>query len=402
MVAPEFDITAVPDGFHDDPYPVYAALRTTAPRHRLPRGGIFLTRYDDVVACYRDANASSDKKIEFAPKYGDSPLFEHHTTSLVFNDPPLHGRVRRLIMGVVNQRAIARMTPGLTALVDRLLDAMAERRRVDVVADFAAAIPIDVIGNLLAVPLADRAPLRNWSLAILGALEPRPDQQALDWGNRSVVEFAAFLRELIADRRRHPLDADEDMLTRLIVGESADGERLTEHELIHQCIFLLNAGHETTANLIGNGIWLLMRHPDQQLRLRRDPSLINHAIEEMLRFEGPIQLNNRRLIDDGTIGGESFAAGTLVTLCIGAANRDPAEFAEPDRFDVSRKPNRHIAFGHSDHACVGMNVARAEGRIAIGRLLDRFSQLEPDGPAVRDRRVRFRGFRSLPLRVAVK
>lgn len=397
-----FDISVVPPAFHDDPYPWYAALREQAPRHRMPNGSIFLTRHADLIACYRDPAASSDKRVEFAPKFGQSPLFEHHTTSLVFNDPPLHTRVRRLIMGAVNQRAITRMQPGLTALVDRLLDAMAARGRVDLIGEFAAAIPIDVIGNLLAIPVPERAPLRNWSLAILGALEPAPDAHALAWGNESVTEFSAYLRDLIATRRRHPLNPDEDVLSRLILGESADGERLTEYELIHQCIFLLNAGHETTANLIGNGLWLLMQHPGEQQRLRDDMGLLNRAIEEMLRFEGPIQLNNRRLLSASEIGGERFEAGTLMTLCIGAANRDPAEFEQAERFDVARHPNRHVAFGHSDHACVGMNVARAEGRIAIGRLLDRFARIEPDGEPERDRRVRFRGFRRLPVRVSAR
>ena len=185
-----FDLAALPAGFIDDPYPLLAALRERAPRHRLPGGGVFITRHADAVEVYRSPVASSDKKVEFAPKYGRTPLFEHHTTSLVFNDPPLHTRVRRLVMGAVNQRAIARMQASLQALIDDLLERMADKSRVDLIADFAAAIPIEVIGNLLAVPRDERGPLREWSQAILGALDPVLDEAAMPRGNRAVSAFS--------------------------------------------------------------------------------------------------------------------------------------------------------------------------------------------------------------------
>jgi cytochrome P450 len=401
-LARRFQLSSLPESFYDDPYPTYRALREHDPVRVLDSGAVFLTRYEDVAAMYRSASVSSDKKREFGPKYGDTPLFEHHTGSLVFNDPPSHTRVRRLMLGAVNQRAIARMEPGVLALVDRLLEAVAERAaggaQVDLIEDFAAALPIEVIGNLLSFPREDRAPLRGWSLAILAALEPRPTQAMLDAGNRAVTDFLACLKDLVAHRRAHPLDADEDVLTRLLQGE-VGGERLTESELLHNCIFLLNAGHETTTNLLGNGLHALMRFPDEQRRLREDPSLLPAAIEEMLRWESPLQLNNRMLTAASDIGGHMFGEGTFVTLCIGAANRDPAQFPYADRFDVGRKPNRQLAFGHGEHACAGMNVARMEGRIAIGRLLARFPRLEPGAAPTRDRRIRFRGFTTLPARL---
>lgn len=396
-----FELTQPPAGFIDDPYPHYARLREEDPVHRFADGGVFLTRYDDVVAVYRDtARASSDKKIEFRPKFGDSPLYEHHTTSLVFNDPPLHTRVRRLIMGALTPRAIARMEADVARLVDALLARMAELGEFDYIAEFAAKIPVEVIGNLLAVPREQRGPLRGWSLAILGALEPKPTPEMLARGNRAVREFLAYLEQLVAERRRRPGDPETDVLTRLIQGEP-DGERLSEKELYHQCVFLLNAGHETTTNLLGNGLWLLMTHPGEFARLRADPSLLPAAIEEMLRYEGPIQLNNRRLVAPMQIGGVVLEPGTSITIAIGAANRDPRQFPDPERFDVGRKPNRHVAFGHGDHACSGMNVARMEARIAFSRLLARFARIEPAGEPERDRRIRFRGFARLPVRVGV-
>ena len=396
-----FQLTRPPADFIDDPYPYYALLREHDPAHALEGGGVLLTRYEDALTIYRDTRASSDKTIEFRPKFGESPLYEHHTTSLVFNDPPLHTRVRRLIMGALNQRAIARMENDVARLVDGLLDEMAQARETDLIDAFAARIPVEVVGNLLDVPRAERGPLRAWSLAILSALEPAPGTEILDRGNRAVSDFLEYLRLLVADRRKQPGNPESDVLTRLIQGER-DGERLTGKELYHNCIFLLNAGHETTTNLIGNGTWLLLNHPDQMARLRREPGLLNSAIEEMLRYEGPIQLNNRRLVAPIELGGKTLAAGTFITIAIGAANRDPAQFPEAERFDVGRSPNRHVAFGQGAHACAGMNVARMEARIAFTRLLARFPVIEPAGAPVRDRRIRFRGFRSLPVRVRRK
>ena len=399
----DFDLKSAPDGFIDDPYPFLARLRDTAPVLRMADGSVLLTRYDDVATIYRSPAASSDKQAEFRPKYGDTPLFEHHTTSLVFNDAPLHTRVRRPLIGALNQRAITRMTAGVETLVDGLLDAMAvdasAGRPVDLIEAFAAAIPVEVIGNLLAWPREGRAPLRAWSLAILAALEPVPTPAMHATGNQAVTEFLAALGEVVADRRAHPLDPEEDVLTRLIRGQPGE-PALTEKELLHNCIFLLNAGHETTTNLIGNGLHALMTHRDQLDRLVADPDLLPTAIEELLRYESPLQLNNRRLTDAVEVGGQTLAAGTFVTLSVAAANRDPAQFPDPDRLDISRRPNRHLAFGHGDHACAGMNVARMEARIAIGRLLARFPGIRLAGPPERDRRIRFRGFLRLPVMLA--
>ena len=393
-----FQLLRVPPDFIDDPYRYYALLRVHDPVHELDGGGVFLTRYEDVVGIYRDPRASSDKKLEFKPKFGDGPLYEHHTTSLVFNDPPLHTRVRRLILGAMTQRAIARMEADVVALVDRLLDQLDGRHESDLIEDFAARIPVEVIGNLLDMPRGGREPLRGWSLAILSALEPAPSTQVLERGNRAVAEFLDFLKGLVADRRAHPGDFESDVLTRLIQGES-DGERLTESELLHNCIFLLNAGHETTTNLVGNGLHALLTHRDQLERLQAQPELIATAVEELLRFESPLQLNNRMATAEIELGGRKFLPGTFITLGVGAANRDPAQFPDPDRLDVGRKPNRHIAFGHADHACAGMNVARLEARIAVSRLIARFPRLDLAAPAERDRRIRFRGFKRLPVRL---
>ena len=417
-IAATFDLRDLPADFYANPYPVYDVLRETEPVRRMPDGSYFLTRHADLVAVYRDAQTfSSDKKVEFGPKYGlQSPLFEHHTTSLVFNDPPLHTRVRKLIMGALTRRAIADMEPGLITLIDGLLDAIEARGGGDLIEDFASAIPVEIIGNLLGVPHADRGPLRGWSLAILGALEPRlsPAQEAL--GNRSVTEFNAYLKTLIAERRKHPGDPQHDVLTRLIQGE--EGELLSEVELLQNCVFILNAGHETTTNLIGNALVTLQEWPEVQHeallkmeRLKHDPRALEAdltlAVDEFLRFESSNQLSNRRAVKACTIGGVALPAGTLLTLCIGAANRDPAQFAKPNQLDLTRgderlgkSANRHLAFGFGIHQCAGLSLARLEGRIAIGRFLQRFPRYRLTQAPTRGGRARFRGFLQAPFAVS--
>jgi cytochrome P450 len=395
-LADSFDLERLTPEFYADPYPTYRALRENDPVKRMPNGSYFLTRYDDLVTAYKNTKVfSSDKKREFAPKYGNSPLFEHHTTSLVFNDPPIHTRVRRLIMGALSPRAIAAMEGDLIALVDTLLDRLATKKSFDLIDDFAAAIPIEVIGNLLGVPHEERKPLRDWSLAILGALEPVIGEAAFARGNAAVADFLVYLETLVERRRANPGNPDRDVLTRLIQGE-ADGEKLTAKELLHNCIFLLNAGHETTTNLIGNGLVTLSQNPDQKERLIAEPNLIKTAIEEMLRYESSNQLGNRMTVEPVELGGLRLQAGTPITLCIGAANRDGAQFPDPERFDVGRTPNRHLAFASGAHQCAGMALARLEGAIAISRFLARFPGYALNGEPVRGGRVRFRGFLSVP------
>ncbi|MCG2592964.1 cytochrome P450 [Ramlibacter sp. XY19] len=401
-IADTLDLRALPPDFYANPYPVYAALREREPVKRMPDGSFLLTRYADLVAVYRDAQAfSSDKKVEFTPKYGaGSPLLEHHTTSLVFNDPPLHTRVRKLIMGALTRRAIAGMEAGLVQLVDRLLDGIEAKGGGDLVEDFASAIPVEIIGNLLGVPHDERGPLRAWSLAILGALEPRLTPQQEELGNRSVREFTDYLRGLVAQRRRQPGDPEHDVLTRLIQGEEA-GEQLSESELLQNCIFILNAGHETTTNLIGNALVALHEWPAQKEALLRgaldDEARMATAVEEFLRFESSNQLGNRRALRACEVGGVALPEGALVTLCIGAANRDPAQFAHPDVLDLARPENRHLAFGFGIHQCAGLSLARLEGRIAIGRFLARFRAYRLTESPTRGGRARFRGFLRAPF-----
>lgn len=450
-ICSQFDLRNLPADFLANPYPVYAALRKQEPIKRMPDGSFFLTRHEDLAMVYRDAATySSDKRIEFAPKYNhapfnqapyalpghDAPLYEHHTNSLVFNDAPRHTRVRKLIMGALTRRAIDAMEKGLIELVDGLLDKLEEQQQGDLIEDFASAIPVEVIGNLLNVPHADRGPLRGWSLAILGALEPRLTTAQEELGHRSVQAFLSYLRDLVADRRKHPGNPDQDVLTRLILGDkdtlsnSTNSESLSEVELLQNCVFLLNAGHETTTNLIGNALISLLEHPSQHAQLRSDllsaqasaqastlpsfspnslPSaqessqteqtkhILNVAIDEFLRFEASNQLSNRRAVKATQLGGVNLPEGALVTLCIGAANRDPLQFNDPEKLDLRRLPNKHLSFGFGVHQCAGLSLARLEGRIAIGRFLNRFPNYALSELPTRGGRARFRGFLKAPF-----
>ncbi|WP_299957895.1 cytochrome P450 [uncultured Roseobacter sp.] len=389
-------LAAPPVDFVENPFPYYDALLREAPVCAQPDGSFLLSRHADLSVIYRDVDLyKSDKKAAFAPKFGaGSPLFEHHTTSLVFNDPPLHTRVRRIMTSALTPKALRRMEPGLIATVDALLEALPQAP--DLIEDFAASIPIQVIGNLLDVPMAERGPLRDWSLAILGALEPTLTEAQLSRGHQAVTAFKTYLQGLIDRRRAAPGDPETDVLTRLIQGD--DSGQLSEIELIQNCIFILNAGHETTTNLIGNGLALLHDHPGQREKLISDPSLIDGAIEEILRFRSPNQFGNREITQDISLGGHSIPKGTNLHLCIGAANRDPEVFEDPARFDIARQPNRHLAFASGPHVCVGLTLARMEGRIAVARFLRRF----PDYAITRrvqGGRIRFRGYASLHAQV---
>ena len=395
-----FDLTRPPADFVADPYRYFAGLRVADPVHRMADGSYLLTRYDDLAQVYRDpATWSSAKKIDFEPKFGASPLYEHHTTSVVFTDPPDHTRVRKLFQAAFTRKALKALEPRIRALIDGYLDDLADRGEMDVVDDFSFKLPIEVIGDMLGVPATDRLLIRDWALAILTALEPRLTQAQLDQGNRAVEDFKAYLRDLIGHRKRHPGGAGGgEVLTALVEAEE-DGERLTEIELLHQCIFLMNAGHETSTNMLSHGVHEMLKRPAEIRRLLAEPGLIEPCVEEILRYQAPIQINNRRALAITRLADTTLPAGAIVHLMIGAANRDPAQFPDPDRFDIGRRPNRHFSFGRGIHVCAGNALARIEAVIAFDKLFRRFPNLHLAGPVTLAPRIRFREVTSLPVAI---
>lgn len=398
--AAAFDIATVDAAFYENPYPVFHALRRHAPVKQLPDGAWFLTRYADLDAIYHDPVLySSDKTVDFRRTMGETSLYEHHTTSLVFNDPPRHTRVRKRLAPAFTPRALRALEPRVEEVVAATLDDVAEMGSFDLLNDFAMKLPIELIGDMLGVPRADRDRLSPWAVAVLGGLEANLTPAQRDEAAKAVDEFKEYLRWLIAERERNPLSDDSGEVLSKLVGPDEDGETLTELELLHNCIFLLNAGHETTANTVTNGIDALLRFPGEMKRLRDDPELTGSAVEEFLRFESSVQLGNRKLTEDAEIGGVPLPKGSYVWLSIGAANRDPEVFADPDRLDVGREGNRHLAFGSGIHACAGMSLGRMEARVAVRRFIERFPRFERAGEAPRHPRARFRGFIRYPVTV---
>jgi hypothetical protein len=388
-------LDAPPPGFFDNPYPWYRAAREEGGVLADGQGGYLVTRHALLSEIYRDAaRFASDKKQEFLPKFGSSPLYEHHTTSLVFNDEPYHGNVRRRLVGALSPRAVAALGERLARHCESLIEQLADREEIDLIEAYAAAIPVRVIGDLLGVPENDRTALRDWSLAILGALEPRLTARQAESGNEAVRAFSAFLSDLIAERRRHPGDPDTDLLTRLL----RDDPPLEPAELIHNAIFLLNAGHETTTNLIGSALNVLLSDPT----CAPENGSTDDFVEEVLRFESPNQLGNRRVVSGTEIGGVRLAQGARLTLMIGAANRDPAVFDDPDRFHTRRRPNRHLAFGAGSHQCAGLSLARLEAVVALATWCRKVAQVERAGLPQWQHRVRFRGLAMLPAAVRLR
>jgi cytochrome P450 len=396
-IAQDFDLANLPSDYVANPYPYFAALRKFSPVHRMPDGSYFLTRYDDLISVYRNPKIwSSDKKVEFKPAMGDSALYEHHTTSLVFRDPPDHTRLRKLFQAAFTPRAIANLEPRIEKLVDGYLDKAEDQGHLDLVEDFAFMLPVEVVCDMLGAPSFERNSIRDWSQAILGGLEPVLTDDAREKGSEAVDNFKSFLRGLIQQRRENPTSGESGEILSALISAEEDGEKLTELELLHQCIFLLNAGHETTTNMLGNGIHELLTNEEQLNKLHQNPALVESCIEEVLRFDSPIQLNNRRALEDTELGGVKIPAGSKVHLSIGGGNRDPERFDEPDKFDIEREGNKHLAFGAGVHICAGNSLARAEGRIAYSKLFTRFPGLQLSGPVVRSARVRFKGFNNLP------
>ncbi len=395
----DFDLNAIGLDFIENPFPVLKALREESPVHKNPDGSLYLTRYRDVKAVYQAKHMSSDKKQAFGQKFGQTPLYLHHTTSLIFNDPPYHTIVRKLLAAAFTPRKLAEMEPLIDQIIDSLLDRLEDAQEFDFIASYASELPTEIISFMLGIPEEFRPRLRGYSMAILGALDPVVPDERLQVGNDAVVEFSALLDDLINHRRKNPDAAGEgEVLQTLIFGEF-DGKRLSQEELIQNCIFLLNAGHETTTSLVGNALAMLLEHPDQFQKLKDDPGLVGSAIEEVLRFQSPLQIGNRLASEDFEIDGLNIPKGTYIHTSIAGANRDPAIFENPEQFDVARQPNKHLAFITGIHVCLGATLSRLEGKASIGKLVQRFPNIQANGKAKLNPLARFRGYNSLPVRL---
>ncbi|MFB7219799.1 cytochrome P450 [Streptomyces sp. NPDC056227] len=362
--------------FVSDPYPAYTALRAAGRVHRFePTNQWLVPHYADVSALLRDRRLGRTYLHRFThEEFGRTPPPAAHEPFTTLNgqgildlEAPDHTRIRRLVSKAFTPRTVEQLVPTVQRLAAELVDSFVGAGGGDLLAAVAEPLPVAVIAEMLGIPESDRGLLRPWSAAICGMFELNPSEETASAAVRASVEFSAYLRELIAERRKNP---GTDLISALIAAHD-EGERLSEQEMISTCVLLLNAGHEATVNTTVNGWWTLLRHPEQLAALRADHGLLPTAVEELMRYDTPLQMFERWVLDDIEIDGTVIPRGSEVALLFGSANRDPARFAEPDTLDLSRQENPHITFGAGIHFCLGAPLARVELAASFGELLRR-------------------------------
>jgi len=367
-------------GFRVDPYPIYRRLLNEDPVHRSPFGMLVLSRYRDCAAILRDPRSSSDSSnsnMYQAFMAGRDPEEVFGALAgmrpFLFMDPPDHTRLRGLVQKAFTPKTVENLRPRIQELVDDLMAPALERGSMEVIEELAYPLPVRVITEMLGVPHEDHETFKGWSKELAGALAPdftTPDDVA-ERRERAASAFVEYFLGLIAERRRHPQD---DLLSALIAAED-EGNKLSEKELLSTLVLLLVAGHETTVNLIANGVLAFARYPDQLRRVRDDPTLVRPAVEEILRYDPPVQFTARVALDDVDLDGTTLGKGEFAMVLVAAANRDPAQFADPDTFDVGRQENRHLSFGLGAHFCLGAPLARVEGQVALEAVATRIDGL---------------------------
>jgi cytochrome P450 len=385
-----------------DPYPLYHRLRREDPVHWDPfLHAWIVTRYADVVTVLHRFSAQRTPTPEQLAAMGLeklTPIAAVMVRQMLFLDAPAHTRIRGLASQAFTPRRVEQLRAHIQEITDGLLDPLVERGRLDVIADFAEPLPAIVTAEMLGVPTADARLLKAWSAdfaEMLGNFQHNPDRVAAVI--RSTESMIEYFRDAIATQRRQPREG----LIQALLAAEVDGDRFTEDEVIANVIVTMVGGQETTTNLIGNGVLSLLRHPDELARLRRDPSLVGSAVEELLRYESPSQHTARLAPDDVTLGGRTIRRRQAVIAVMAAGNRDPERFADPDRLDLARSDNRHLAFGWAAHFCFGAPLARLEGQIAFATLLRRLPdlRLEPGALAWRQN-LGLRGLTALPVAFA--
>ena len=390
--------------FFANPYPFYQDLRLEDPVHWSDKlGSWVLTRHEDVNWALRNHQrlinsgriASLLDQLPQQDRERMGPLYRHFSLGLIHTDPPDHTRLRVLVNKAFTQGAVENMRSRIQAIVNELLDAVQESGRMDVIRDFAYPLPAIVICDILGLPPEDREQFKRWSDEIIGLTATNPlTVEAAERAQQGLLELRDYFGRLVVDRRQNPRS---DMLSLLVEAEE-QGDKLSQAELLSTSVTLLVAGHETTTHLIGNGLLALLRHPHQFQRLRDNPTLMAGAIEEFLRYDSPLQRQLRKAAIDLKLGGKQIREGDLVSVMLGSANHDPAEFREADRLDITRTRNHHVAFGSGVHFCLGAPLARLEGSIAFSTLLSRFPNMRLEDEALQwQHDIAFRGLSAFPL-----
>lgn len=364
--------------FLEDPYPIFRKMREGAPVCWSEKSKYWMvTSYDDVRAILGDMHYEKqlhkwkqvNPLVKLLPDV--SPLLKSRSAWMLNQNPPDHTRLRGLVNRAFTPKMVAEMRPHIQEIADKLIDGLAGKSEFDLVSEFAFVLPVTVIAEMLGVPKEDREKFKKWSNAMTDTLEPSPNLDLFKKANQANIELFEYLRPLVAQRRREPKN---DLISALVQAED-EGSKLTEDELLANCVLILVAGHETTVNLIGNTARCLLQHPDQWEMVKSNPDLVPGAVGEVLRFEGPVQVTRRLAGEDMELHGKKIKDGDMMVLFMGAANRDPEQFPDPDRFDITRDTKKHLTYGHGIHHCLGSSLADAEGQVALSTIIKRMPDL---------------------------
>lgn len=387
----------VPKTYRDNPYPWFKLLRDQDPVHTNRDGSLLITRYDDVKMVWRDLTAAVDKREQFRAKFGEGPLLEHHTTGMLFRDPPDHDRLRAIVNPFFATASVASLRPEIESITERLLSQIEDATEIEFVSTFAFKLTISVICKMLGVPVEDGEQIQEYGKRLLYPLNPSVSAEDIASGHEAVAQFKAYLHphlERIRGQKR--IDKGASILAALADAERS-GAEISEDEILHMCIIALNGGHESTTNLIAMSLHTLLDNPDQMEAFKRQGDDVHTALEELIRFISPIQFQGRRTTRAITLSGVDVPPSTELVFGVAAANHDDRIFEKPDCLDLARKPNAHIGFGAGVHVCIGRALAKLESSIALPALFRHFRLVERSAPAVIGPSIRFRGLQSLPV-----
>jgi cytochrome P450 len=397
--AKAFNLFNIPQEYYLDPLPFFKALRDDDPIHRNSDGSVLLTRYEDIISVWRDLSGVVNRAEAYTKKFGPGPLLEHHTTSMLFRDPPDHDRLRTIVNPFFSQKSIERLRQATVDIVDKLLNEIEKKREIDFIADFSSKIPVQLVCDIFGVPRQDGPIIRDLGAQVLLPLNPTVSQEVIDAGHVATQKFKDYLLHYVNLWRSRPMEETPSNIISALVAAEKQGEEISENEMVHLCILVLNGGHETTTNLIGLSTLAMINHPDQMALMGSDEVNVPVAVEECIRYCSPLQLQGRRTTQEVTVGSGTIAPNTEVIFSVGAGNRDERVFTDPNRFDLNRKPNLHLAFGSGIHVCLGRPLARLELAVALPALAKRFPKMQLIEPPVFNKNARFRGIHTMKIKL---
>ncbi|NBR61283.1 MAG: cytochrome P450 [Actinobacteria bacterium] len=393
--AKAFNLFDLPEDYYLDPQPYFKSLRDDDPIHINADGSVLLTRHADIISVWRDLSGVVNRDAAYKKKFGQGPLLEHHTTSMLFRDPPDHDRLRSIVNPFFTQKSIERLRQATVDIVDKLIIEIEKKRDIDFIQDFSSKIPVQLVCDIFGVPREEGPIIRDLGAQVLLPLNPTVSREVIDAGHIATQKFKDYLIQYINKWRALPTEETPSNIISALVAAEKRGEDISENEMAHLCILILNGGHETTTNLIGLSAFALMENPDQMTYMASDTANIPVAVEECIRYCSPLQLQGRRTTREVTVSTGSIAKNTEVIFSVGSGNRDERVFDQPNSFNLERKPNLHLAFGAGIHVCLGRPLARMELAIALPALAKRFPKMKLTEHPTFNKNVRFRGIKKM-------